>query len=157
MTILEKIESAGQALQWSDNIPTKYLYSYGIAGERFFREIKDKGRLMGAKCKSCGTIYLPPRLYCEECFGKLEEWTPIEPEGKVHAFTLAHRALNGTKLKVPETVALIRFQGVKGGLIHKLGNMGKKHVTIGTSVKPRFKPKPKRVGSILDIEFFEPA
>ncbi len=156
MTILEKTENADQALQWKDNIPTKYLYSYGIAGERFFREIKDKGRLTGAKCKFCGATYLPPRLYCEECFSELKEWSPIETEGKIYTFTVTHRALDGTILQEPETVALIRFQGVKGGLIHKLGNLGKKHVTIGMTVKPRFKPKPKRVGSILDIEYFEP-
>ena len=156
MTILEKLENASQIKQWSDTIPTKYLYSYGIAGERFFREIQNNGRLMAAKCKNCKLTYLPPRLYCEECFEKLDAWTPVKPEGEVNSYTTAHIDIDRTRLKEPAILAFIKFRGVKGGMIHKLENIGKTRVQIGMKVKPRFRPKPNRTGSILDIEYFEP-
>ncbi len=156
MTILEKLENANQILQWSDSIPTKYLYSYGVAGERFFREIKNNGRLMAAKCKNCKLTYLPPRLYCEECFEKLQAWNPVKPEGEVNSYTIAYVNIDGTRLEEPATLAFIKFNGVKGGMIHKLGNVGKKRVQIGMKIKPRFKPKTKRTGSMSDIEYFEP-
>ncbi len=156
MTILEKLENASQAIQWTDNIPTKYLYSYGIAGEHFFREIKNNGRLMAAKCKNCKLAYLPPRLYCEECFERLEAWTPVKPEGEINSFTIAHISIDGKRLQEPKILALIRFDGVKGGMIHWFGNLGRRKVVIGMRVQPKFKPKPKRTGSMTDIEYFEP-
>jgi uncharacterized OB-fold protein len=156
LTILEKLENANQAIQWTDNLPTKYLYSYGIAGERFFREIKNNGRLMGAKCKKCKLTYLPPRLYCEECFEKLEAWAPIKAEGEISAYTVGHISGDGTRLQEPKILALVRFEGVKGGMIHLLGNLGRRKVAIGMRVQPKFKPKPKRTGSLTDIEYFEP-
>ncbi len=156
MTILEKLENATQIRQWSDTIPTKYQYSYGVAGERFFREIKNNGRLMAAKCINCKLTYLPPRLYCEECFEKLEAWTSVRPEGEVNCYTIAHVNIDGTRLKQPATLVFVKFIGVKGGMIHWLGNVGKKRVLIGMKVRPKFKPKPKRTGSMTDIEYFEP-
>ncbi len=156
MTILEKLENAGQAIQWTDNIPTKYLYSYGIAGERFFREIKNNGRVMAAKCKQCRLTYLPPRLYCEECFGKLEEWTPIKPKGEINSYTVAYVGGDGARLQEPKILAFIKFGSVKGGMIHWLDNVGRRKVVIGMKVQPRFRPKPERMGSMTDIEYFEP-
>ncbi len=155
MTILEKLENTSQTRLWTDDIPTKYLYTYGVAGERFFREIRDNGRMMAAKCRNCSVLYLPPRLYCEECFGKLEAWTPIKPEGEVYSYTVAHVSLDGKRLKEPKTLAFIQFKGVKGGLIHALSNL-EKPMRVGMRVQPKFKPKPKRTGSINDIEYFEP-
>lgn len=156
MTILEKLENASQAKQWLDNIPTKYLYSYGIAGERFFREIKDHGRLMTAKCKSCGISYIPPRLYCEECFEELQAWTPLKSEGEVYSYTISHVSIDGTRSNKPKVLALIKFSGVKGGLIHWLDNVDKKKLRIGMKVKPIFRPRSRRTGTINDIEYFEP-
>ncbi len=111
---------------------------------------------MGATCKSCKLTYLPPRLYCEECFEKLDAWAVITLQGEVKSHTVAHVNLEGTRLKEPSPLALITFKGVKGGVIHRLGNVGKKRIMIGMKVQPRFKPKPRRTGSMTDIEFFEP-
>jgi uncharacterized OB-fold protein len=157
LTILEKLDNASQAVQWTDNIPTKYLYSYGIAGERFFREIKNNGRLMAAVCTKCNLTYLPPRLYCEECFEKLEKWTALKPAGHVSSYTVLHVHSDGRRLQEPKIIALIKFDRVKGGMIHLLGNMGRRKAVIGMNVQPKFKPKAQRNGLMTDIEYFEPA
>lgn len=156
MTILEKLENAGQAIQWTDNIPTKYLYSYGIAGERFFREIKNNGRLMAAKCNKCKLTYLPPRLYCEECFEKLEAWTALKVKGQIDSYTIAHVSGDGKRLQEPKILAFIKFDRIKGGMIHWADNLGRRKVVIGMKVQPKFKPKSQRTGSMTDIEYFEP-
>lgn len=111
---------------------------------------------MAAKCNNCKQSYLPPRLYCEECFEKLESWSPVNPEGEISSYTIAHVHSDGTRLQEPKFIAFIKFGNVKGGMIHYLGNMGKKKIVMGMMVKPRFRPKPKRIGSIVDIEYFEP-
>lgn len=44
-------------------------------------------RLMAAKCKSCGALYLPPRPICIKCHGGEMEWVQMTGEGKLVAFT----------------------------------------------------------------------
>ena len=61
---VEKITQVSQAKQLfgelssgPEDVKLYGQYTYGIAGERFFREIKDNGRLMGTKCQKCQLIY----------------------------------------------------------------------------------------------------
>ena len=95
---------------------------------------------MAAKCKTCRKTYLPPRLYCEECFGELGEWTSVKPEGEIYSYTLAHVSADGTRLKESRIIAFIRFDGVHGGLIHVIDRVEKNRVKIGMRVKPRSLP-----------------
>lgn len=131
-------------------------YTYGIAGERFFREIKDNGRIMGTKCQKCQLIYLPPRIYCERCFGELKEWVEIEGKGKVHSYTAVHIDLDGNRLNKPVLMTVIEFSGVHGGLVHKLGEIAFEDAKIGLEVEVVLKPVAERDGSILDIKYFKP-
>ena len=153
---LEKISDAREIRHWPGHMETDYIYTMGIAGERFFNEIKKSGRIMGAKCKKCGTVYVPPRTYCERCFERLEQWLDVGKRGIVHTYTLAHIDINGSKLKEPTIYAMIKIDGTNGGLIHKLGNVDPEKVKIGQKVEAVFKPKQKREGSINDIEYFKP-
>jgi uncharacterized OB-fold protein len=132
-------------------------YTYGIAGERFFREIKDNGRIMGTKCQKCQLIYLPPRIYCERCFGELKDWVEIEGKGRIHSYTAVHIDLDGNRLDEPVLMALIEFPNVYGGLVHKLGEVESEDIRIGLEVEAVLKLKEKRKGSILDINYFRPS
>lgn len=153
---LDKVTQVAQTKPWHGDIPVYGQYTFGIAGERFFRDIKDKGRIMGAKCAACNLVYVPPRIYCERCFGELAEWLEIPNRGVVHTFTVAHADLDGNRLKEPIVVALVKFDGVYGGLVHRLGEVEPDKVTIGMAVEMMLKPKAERTGSILDINYFRP-
>jgi len=131
-------------------------YTYGIAGERFFREIKDNGKLMGTRCNKCDLTYLPPRIYCERCFSELEDWVEVSSKGSVYTYTLAYVDLDGLRLDEPLILALVKFDGIYGGLVHRLGEVKPEEVGIGMPVEIVLKPKAERVGSILDIKYFKP-
>jgi hypothetical protein len=135
---------------------TDYIYTLGIAGERFFTEIKENGRILGAKCKRCNNIFVPPRLYCEKCFNKLTEWVNVGTKGVVYTFTMSYVDINGAKLTKPVIYALIKFDGAEGGLIHKLGEVEPHEVKIGMHVEAVFKPQTERTGNINDIKYFKP-
>ncbi len=161
---VEKVTQVSQTKPWYGELspgppePTLYgQYTYGIAGERFFREIKDNGRIMGAKCEKCALLYVPPRIYCERCFSELGEWREIEGKGRVHTYTVAYVDLDGTRLAEPALLALVKFPGVYGGLVHRLGEVKVEEVEIDMPVEVVLKPKEKRTGSILDIKYFKPA
>jgi hypothetical protein len=153
---IEKIRDLRQLRHWPSHMETDYIYTLGLAGERFFKEIKENGRIMGTRCKRCNLTYVPPRIYCERCFEKLEEWIEVSPRGTVYTFTIAHIDINGSKLEQPTIYAVIKIYGANGGLVHKIGEVSPKDVKIGMQVEAVFKPKEEREGSINDIKHFKP-
>jgi len=154
---LEKITNPLRTRHWLGDMEADYVYTLGVVGERFFKEIKENGRIMGAKCPRCNIVYLPPRLYCEKCFEKLEEWVDIGKKGVIHTFTVATIDVDGSKLEKPVIYALIKFDGAHGGIIHKIGETEPEKVKIGMKVEAVFKPPSERKASINDIEYFKPA
>lgn len=153
---LEKIGDSREAKHWIGHMEAEYQYTHGIAGEKFFKEMKENARIMGTKCNKCGLIYVPPRLFCERCFEKLGEWVEVSKKGEVHTYTIAHIDTDGSKLKEPIIWAMIKVHGVHGGFVHKLGEVDPKDVMIGMDVEAVFKVKKERVGSMLDIKYFKP-
>ncbi len=133
------------------DFPVHFRYTAGLAGEKFLREIKDNGRLVAARCPKCDLNYLPPRIYCERCMSKLEEYVTLENMGTVDSFTVCRKGPDGKDLPQPTTVAFVRFQSAHGGLVHKV----KGSVSVGDKVRVVFREKSKRTGSILDIDYFE--
>ena len=152
----EKFLDPRKMAHWPGHMETDYIYTLGIAGEKFFLEMKENGRIFGAKCSSCGVVFVPPRLYCEKCFHKVNEWLNVGTQGIVHTFTVAHVGLDGAKLKDPTIYALIKFDNTEGGLIHKLSNIDPSKVEIGMPVVAVFKPQTERTGNINDIKYFKP-
>jgi uncharacterized OB-fold protein len=157
MSLLHRIQHPRDALTWEGEMPTRGLYTAGLAGARFLREIKEHGRFMATPCRNCGITYLPPRLYCERCFRQLEEWIEVPSTGHVHTFTVLHLDLNGNRLPAPRVIAFVQVDGTDGGLVHYLGGVEPEHVYIGMPVEAVFKAPEERRGSILDIAHFQPA
>jgi len=46
-----------------------------------------EGKIMGARCKKCGAVALPPRPICISCHGSDMEWVQFQGKGKLAAFT----------------------------------------------------------------------
>jgi hypothetical protein len=126
----------------------------GVAGERFFRELKDGGRFLGSRCGRCDRVYLPPSIYCPACFAALEEWREVGPQGTVQAVTIAHRGVEGEALDEPQTLALVQLDGADGLLLHRIGGGA---VSIGDRVEAVLRDASERRGSILDVLHFRRA
>ncbi len=152
---LDSITQLAEATAWQGNIPIESLYTVGLAGERFFRQIKDKGRLIGTYCPQCDLTYVPPRLYCQRCFDQLDE-VEVSTQGAVRTYTALYLGLDGQPLDEPELLAFVQLDGADGGLVHRLGEVSVEEVDIGLRVEAVFKPPEEREGSILDIEYFRP-
>jgi len=152
MTLLERDPNA--PLVWRDEMPVTNRYTTGLAGERFFRALKDEGRILGTRCTRCDRTYVPAVQFCERCMGELEEWVDVGTVGEVHTYTLLYENLDGSRRDEPELVAFVRLGD--GGLVHRLGEVAPDEVYIGMQVEAVFKPQAEREGSILDIEHFRP-
>ena len=107
MSLLHRIQHADDTLNWHGDMPTEGRYTAGIAGEKFFREIKDNGQFLATVCLDCDITYMPPRLYCEQCFAHLDEWLEVDPLGHVHTFTVVHQNLEEDLLPDPQIIAFV--------------------------------------------------
>ncbi len=156
MGLLYRLTQPGQAISVESELPLTNRYTVGIAGEPFFRAIKDEGKLMATVCEECDICYIPPRLYCERCFSHLEKWVEAPTSGHVHTFTVVHLDLDGEPLPEPRIIAFVLIDGTDGGLVHYLGEVEADEVFVGMEVEAVFKDPAERKGSILDIAYFRP-
>ena len=156
MPILEKIVKSEDAKHWADSIPLEFHYTAGVAGEEFLRELKDNGRLLASKCPKCKNSYVPARMYCATCFVETKDRHNITSQGLVYSFAVVDRDRSGNKLRKPAVVALVKFEGVKGGIVHLLNVDSSKEAAIGMKVSLVLKDRSERVGSLSDILGFRP-
>jgi uncharacterized OB-fold protein len=141
---MERITQNSQMTRWNDHIPLQWKYTAGVAGERFLQLLK-QGKIQASVCRNCNRLYLPPKIFCKDCFAQLSEWRDVPIDGGyLYSFT----AVGG------ETIALVKFDGVDGGLLGRL-RKAKEEPRIGMKVKVVFKGKEERRGDISDIEYFE--
>ncbi len=146
-----------QARTWYGTMPVQFRYTPGAAGLRFYETLKKKGTLAATRCAECGKTYLPPRVYCENCFADLEgTWVEVEPRGRVHTFTLVHLDREGRRLRRPELAAYVRIDGTDGGLVTKLLNVRPEDVRIDLPVEGVLLPPRQRKGALDDITGFAP-
>lgn len=151
MTISNQNQAAPSA--WRDEMPVTNRYTFGIAGEKFFRAIKDEGKILGTRCSSCDRIYVPAVEFCERCLRKTDEWVDVGTVGEIVTFTELHVNLDGSEREEPEIVAFVRLGD--GGLVHRLAAADPGQVKIGQQVRVVLKAAGEREGSIKDISHFE--
>ena len=157
MSFLERTTEVRALRHWEVDMSVDYIYTSGVAGERFFSALRDEGRLLAAKCTSCNESQLPPQMFCEACFSPLTEFVDAPLAGKVAAITTTHVDRLGNPLASPASFAFVTFQGVsRGGLVHRL-LAPPDQIRPGMAVRVRLKPRAERAGTILDIEGFEAA
>lgn len=154
MPILEKIVQPSQARHWTDSIPLEFHYTAGVAGEEFRRELWDNGRFLVSKCSKCKSTYIPARMYCPGCFVEMKDQFPIDKPGYVYSFTSVNRDRSGVETDSPITVGIVKFEGVKGGIVHFL-DVDPDQVSIGMKVTPSLKDQSERTGAITDIRSFK--
>ncbi len=156
MTFLERTTDVKRLRHWDIDMSVDYIYTSGIAGERFFTALRDEGRILAVHCPVCKNNQLPPRMFCEGCFAELSEYVDVPAEGRVAAVTVARVDRRGKPLPAPEVYAFVTFKGIQeGGLIHRL-LVPPEAAKVGMAVRAKLKPKESRAGNILDIEGFEP-
>jgi hypothetical protein len=136
----------------------KYAWTAGPAMSRFLKELKN-ARIIARKCRKCGRIMVPPRMFCELCFRPTDEWVYVKDTGTINTYSVSYLAADASRLKEPIIVAVIDLDGAsKGmGILHHLGEVKQKNVKFGMKVKAVWKPAKERKGEITDIKYFKPA
>jgi len=76
---------------------------------RDFSEALKKNKLLGLKCKDCGTITTPPKMVCRQCTSLNMEIVELTGNGKIQTFTTAYVASEGRQDEVPYTIVLVEL------------------------------------------------
>jgi uncharacterized protein len=152
--VLEKLSDPKDVILHEGRIPLRHRYTPGVAGEAFFRALKERGELVASPCESCGITYCPARLFCERCFaGPLEADMTVGPGGTVESFTVGQVGVEGEPLDQPVVLGLVRLDGADTVLVHRL--LDAEEVSIGDRVEAVLEPEGERTGSILDVRGFQ--
>ena len=126
-----------------------FEWTVGNWMERFYDGLKE-GKLWASKCPGCGRVYLPPRMVCERCFTKCEEWVELPDTGTVQSYTVAHVKVgaNGEfeELPQPEVIALVKQDGADTCVAARLegGN-----ASVGMKVKVVIDPEAENFVNML--------
>lgn len=134
----------------------KYEWATGVAMGRFLRELR-AGKIIGTKCNHCGRVVVPPRIFCEWCFRRTNEWVYLPDSGVVNTYSISYITTDTTRLKTPVIPAVIEINGTSSaGFLHIIGEVKPDEVEIGMKVKAVWMDSSKRKGSITDIRYFAP-
>ena len=52
-----------------------------------YEQVLNEEKLMGSRCRKCGTLSVPPRPICTQCWSSEMEWAEMKGKGKLAAFT----------------------------------------------------------------------
>jgi len=141
----------------------RYEFTAGQAYSKFLLGLKE-GKILGRKCRKCNRVYVPPRMYCDDCFRPTDEWVEVKDEGIVMTAVASFISWTRERLEKPEIIGIIRLEPsrpndwVFPGMFHRICasyEEVKNMSLLGKKVKAVWKNKNKRMGSINDIECFK--
>ncbi len=72
-----------------------------------------QGKVMGTRCKECGTLHFPPRADCAECFSSDIEWFEVTGTGRLVSFSKLMYGPVGFEEDLPYSIALLDYGDYK--------------------------------------------
>lgn len=155
MAITKKLQKTTEASSFPGAIPMNYKYTMGVAGEEFFKTLRDTGKLLASTCPECGFTYMPARMFCERCFGRIEKYHDAGLLGTLVSFTVSFEDFTGQELEEPEFFGLIQIYDTDTVMIHRLGGKDMDSLCVGDQVKAVLATKKNRTGGMNDILYFK--
>ncbi len=76
----------------------------------YFYEQLGKGSLVGARCKKCRALYVPPEPLCSRCYTRDLKTQKLSGSGNIITFTVVHVAPAVLQDLAPYTVAVIALK-----------------------------------------------
>jgi uncharacterized OB-fold protein len=157
MTFLEKQTDPTSFMHWRGDMQADYLYTNGVAGNRFFQHLKKKNTFLASRCPQCKKVFLPPRMFCEDCFCDIPDrnWLEVPAKGTIRLWTVATLNAHGEKLAVPQVIAFIDIDKTDSSMLGIIETKNLNKDLQGQKVKAVLRPKSKREGTLKDILYFE--
>jgi len=141
-----------------------YAVSTGEAYSKFLEGLRE-GKILGTHCSKCGSVFIPPKVYCPYCFRRISDWVEASDEGTVVTAVVSYVSGTRDRLDKPIVIGVVRLT-VPGysigerrfpGIMHYLCiNPEDVRNMRAFGMRVRASWRKERAGSILDIECFKP-
>lgn len=156
-SLSEKDFEQGKVLFNYDELRGDFAWDTGVAIGRYLAGLRE-GVILGARCKTCRRVVVPPRVVCERCFRPMDEYVPLQDTGTVNTFSICYVTWDVKRVQEPLLPAVIEIDGASPlhGIMHLLGEVDPKAIHIGMRVKAVWKPPEQRQGAVTDILYFKP-
>jgi len=96
-------------------------------------------KLMGARCRSCRAILVPPRALCPKCGSMDIRWTKLKGTGKLLTYSVVHVASPAFQSSVPYAVGIVQL--TEGARLLGMIRTNLKDLRIGLNLKVAFEPR----------------
>ncbi len=136
-------------LEIPDKMESFFKYSYGKQS-RFFRELRENKRILGAKCVKCGRVFCPPRGDCHLCY-EPTEWVELSGKGTIVSYTIQYVTTSAFIKKVPFICCYIKLDGTDSLLMTNMEMDDVDKCRPGMRVEAVFRDE--RHGTITDFYF----
>ena len=103
-----------------------------------YSEALKQQKLLGLKCKSCGTVTVPPKMVCRSCASPELEVVELKGNGRVQTFTTCNVAPEGREEEVPYIISLVELDEgpwITGNIIGVEPEQATMETLIGKRVK----------------------
>ena len=74
-----------------------------------YSEALKQNKLLGLKCKGCGTVTVPPKMVCRSCASPELEVLELKGTGRIQTFTTCNVAPEGREDEVPYIIMLVEL------------------------------------------------
>lgn len=104
-----------------------------------WRKTNERYNLVGSKCETCGTHFMPARPLCQKCRrkGKMVKHK-FKGTGKIYSFTIIRVAPEGYEFFVPYTLAIIELdEGAR--ITGQVVDIDPEEVQVGMPVETVFR------------------
>ncbi|MDR7521145.1 MAG: Zn-ribbon domain-containing OB-fold protein [Armatimonadota bacterium] len=149
--------AGGRVLSVQSRLRAEYAWDAGLAIGRYLEGLQ-AGLILGVHCRRCRRTVVPPRAFCEQCFGPMDAFVPLADTGTVNTFSLCYVTWDVQRVEQPLIPAVIDLDGTspRCGILHLLGGIRPDAVRVGLRVRAVWKPAGRRQGAITDIRYFKP-
>jgi len=111
------------------------------ADSKVYWDAARERRLVIRRCKACGELHFMPRYLCPSCWSDDLEWIDAAGTGRVHSFSVIHRASDPAfASRVPYVIALVELEEGPRMMTNILGEdaLG---IAVGDPVKVTFEDR----------------
>lgn len=136
-------------------IAVPYTWTVGSTLSKFYCELRDNGKIWANKCPSCGTVFVPPKVKCINCYRDPNIWVELPGTGIVESYTIVrYEEPMLHPRKAPFVYGLIKMDGADTCMVHFIDEIEPEKVRVGMRVEAVLSEN--REGNILDISHFRP-
>ena len=75
-----------------------------------YNEALKQNKILGLKCRACGTITVPPKMACRQCASPDMEIVEVQGSGKIRTFTTVFVGAEGRESEVPYIIVMVELE-----------------------------------------------